>query len=124
MKYFCVIILVLPAFLKVQANDVEAQEKCKSIHHTDVDLQNTEYLNHKCLLNCNIHNRIWTHMMNEDMQCPGFGAKGVRKGLYIFLMEPYLCFFVSGLQKWQLCTRKVNTISDLSAKFSSWFYRH
>ncbi|KAH9409539.1 hypothetical protein TYRP_010549, partial [Tyrophagus putrescentiae] len=62
-----------------KANDVEAQEKCKSIHHTDVDLQNTEYLNYKCLLNCNIHSRIWTHMMNEDMQCPGLGTKGVCK---------------------------------------------
>ncbi len=81
MKCLCVIILVFFAFLKVKANDVEAQEKCKSIHHTDVDLQNTEYLNYKCLLNCNIHSRIWTHMMNEDMQCPGLGTKGVKSDL-------------------------------------------
>lgn len=79
MKYLCVTILVLFAFFKVNAGDVEAQEKCKSIHHTDVDLQSTEYLNHKCLLNCNIHNRIWSHFMNENMQCTSDGATGVKK---------------------------------------------
>ena len=64
------------------AVDAEAQEKCKAIHHTDVDLPDTAYLNQKCLLNCNIHGRIWTHFMNEDMPCPGTSS-GVRQDFYL-----------------------------------------
>ncbi|KAJ6225738.1 hypothetical protein RDWZM_004283 [Blomia tropicalis] len=53
----------------------EAEEQCRTIHHTDVDAEDTRYFNEKCLLNCNVHGKIWSHFLNENGPCgpPGYG---------------------------------------------------
>jgi hypothetical protein len=42
--------------LDVNCDNPEAKDKCRSVHHTDVDEAN--YLNYKCKLICNIHNQV------------------------------------------------------------------
>ena len=61
---------LLAAAALVHSADVLAAEKCRSLHHQDVDEQGTQYLNQECQLNCVIHGTLNTHFLSEQEKCP------------------------------------------------------
>lgn len=65
----------------VLAEDTElAREACSKLHTgVAVDRKDTGYFNNRCLLNCAIGGRVWTHFMAEGEHCPQTG-KGVSLG--------------------------------------------
>ena len=69
MQFIYSFLLVAFCWAGAQAADSQAQAKCRSLHHVDVD-RDTEYQNSQCLLKCVIHGKSMLHNMNEGMACP------------------------------------------------------
>lgn len=66
---FCLFTLWAIIFAKNIRCETPAQEECQKLHHCDVDSSDTKYLNDGCLLECNIHGKIYQHIINNGHSC-------------------------------------------------------
>ena len=111
MQFLVVILFVatLCPWPLVNGDAVAAQEKCKSIHHVDVDLKDTLYLNQKCLLNCNIHGKIWSHFMNEQLHCDDGASSGVSTSGLKLAKQNSSNLYTLDLSKWFVCNSNTSS---------------
>lgn len=69
MKFLIALTIANFVLLGASAVDSEAEAKCRSLHHVDVD-PGTSYSNSQCVLRCVVHGKVLTHNMNEGLACP------------------------------------------------------
>ena len=69
MKSILIVVAALALASFAEAADQMAQAKCRSLHHVDADPSGTSYSNNHCMLNCNIHGRIFSHAVNDGQSC-------------------------------------------------------
>lgn len=58
------------------ASEALAREECSKLHQNEVieRTKETGFLNNRCLLNCAINGRVWTHFLAEGEPCPQTGT--------------------------------------------------
>ena len=88
-----IIIIIINVVIAVVVEANEAQDQCRIIHQSDIEPSETMFLNQKCLLNCNVHGKIWPHHINEGGPCPLQQTTGVCLFYYYYLIIIIIIIF-------------------------------
>jgi hypothetical protein len=67
-----IILIITISFSIVSSDNPLAVQKCRDLHHVDIEETGTNYLNYKCKLVCNVHNDLFNHIIPDGNTCPDF----------------------------------------------------
>jgi hypothetical protein len=65
-----IILTITISFSVISADSPSAMQKCRDLHHVDIEETGTNYLNYKCKLVCNVHRSLFDHIIPDGRTCP------------------------------------------------------